>query len=192
MNQHIRRPEVIIVDPAGLALHVGDTTPYPAFDGTALNIGPSGLSLIVSLPHPSRPQLRALRSGSINLGIMASGHSAIALWRFADRTRPVVLETPFHIGLLPENDRWIPTATGPGETLPVLIIVQDERRVCRAIRLLPLPVRFSRALEDVVVDQAREASQPAWSPEVHKHQVEQYFRTYPDAATALAACEQYA
>lgn len=192
MNYHNPQPDVKIIGAEGPILEVGSKTSYPSFDGAALSIGPSGLSMVVSLPNPTRPEIRALKRGAIESGLMLAGGSAVALWRFGDKTRPVTLETPFHIGLLPPADRWIPKATGNGETHPLLIIVQDGQRICRVVRLLPLSPSFSHTIERIVAKQAKDASQPGWTRAVHEADIDRYFEIFNNATEAMNVCEESA
>lgn len=173
-----------------LKIGVGEPSPYPIMaDGAKLDIGPAGLSLIVSMSNPSRAETRAIRRGRLDVGMIMAGSTAVLLWRFkAEPGHQVELDSVFHIGLLPPDQRRVPSGD-TGRVHGVLIILQDERATCRALRFLSLPIDISDAIDAVVEMQAMQASQPGWSRRGHDAEVEAYFRDFPSPADAFAVTD---
>lgn len=171
---------------------VGGPSPYPATeDGATLDIGPKGLTLVTSMSCPTKAEIRTIRRGELDIAMMMVGSTAVLLWRFMDKSsgqKKVQLESVFHIGLLPLDMRRVPSR-GPGQVHGVLIILQDERATCRAMRFLPLPVEISDAIDVAVKMQAEEASRPGWNRRRHDGEVDAYFRDFPTPADAFAVTD---
>ncbi|MGB3899771.1 MAG: hypothetical protein WA973_14600 [Mesorhizobium sp.] len=181
-------------DSGFVQIGVGGPSPYPAMaDGATLDIGPTGLTLIVSMSNPAKAEIRAIRRGQLDIAMMTVGSTAVLLWRFKDkRGRPMIeLESVFHIGLLPSDMRRVPSGDA-GKVHGVLILLQDERATCRGLRFVSLPVEVSNAVDAVVKMQAEEASRPGWTRRGHDAEVVAYFRDYPTPADAFAVTDAFA
>jgi hypothetical protein len=175
-------------DSGFVQIGVGGPSPYPAMaDGATLDIGPTGLTLIVSMSSPTKAEIRAIRRGQLDTAMMTVGSTAILLWRFKDKRgrQRIELESVFHIGLLPSGMRRVPSGDA-GKVHGVLILLQDERATCRALRFVSLPVKVSDAVDAAVKMQADEASRPGWTRRGHDAEVDAYFRDYPTPAHAFA------
>jgi hypothetical protein len=192
MNQHIRHFAGPEPTQKFTTIGVGGPSPYPALpQGATLDIGPEGLTLVVSLPRPSRAEIWAIRRGKLDIGMLMAGSTGVLLWRFngENSCRPVVeLESVFHIGLLQPDRRYVPSGDA-GLVHSVMIIAQDERATCRALRMVSLPADVSGAVDTVVAFQANQASQPGWSRHEHEAEVEGYFRRFPSPAHAFAVTD---
>lgn len=173
---------------------VGGPSPYPAMaDGATLDIGPSGLTLVTSMSNLTKAEIRTIRRGQLDIAMMMVGSTAVCLWRFKDKRggQRIELESVFHIGLLPPDRRQVPSGDA-GLVHGVLIVLQDERATCRALRFVSLPVEISNAVDAVVKMQAEEASQPGWTRRGHDAEVDAYFRDYPTPADAFAVTDAFA
>lgn len=167
---------------------VGGRSPYPACaEGAVLDIGPGGINLVLSMTKPSKAEIRAIRTGRMQIGMIMYGTIAVLLWRFHDRKGRKIAEfdSIFHIGLLPPEKRQVPFRPD-GSRHQVLIVLQNERATCRALRRVSLPADVSETIDAVAAAQAAQTARPDWSPASHRAEVEAYFSDFPTPAHAFA------
>lgn len=167
---------------------VGGRTPYPAsIDGAVLDIGPGGINLISSITKPSEAEIRSIRDGRLEIGMIMYGAIAVLLWRFHDcKGRKIAeFDSIFHMGLLPPEKRQLPFR-GADNRHQLLIVLQDERAICRALRRLPLPADVSKAIDDLAAAQMEEVARSDWNPYDRHAEVVAYFSEFPTPAHAFA------
>lgn len=162
----------------------GKHSPFPtlAADGATLGIGPDGLTMVVQLSRPRSSEIRAIRRDRLDVAIVSARYAAFLSWRFnysASGLSPLYFETPFHIGLLPVERRYIPQREN-GLAHAVMIFLQDERGGGHGGRLILLPVPICEAIEQAVAKQVAEAASPEWSRRLHDNAIAEFYRTCPD------------
>ncbi len=154
-------------------------------DGATLSIGPSGLTAIVQLSDPLESEIAAIRRGAMELAVLGSGATGIVFMRFAAEggKPPVDFEMPFHVGLLPPEDRRLPERRGD-VVHGLAIVLQDQNGHGHGVRMVGPGGGFSEAIERLVERQRVEASSPGWTRRSHDREVEDFYRRYPDLAKA--------
>src|SRR4051812_10450924 len=107
---------------------VGERTPFPVHlqDGARIDVRRNALRVVVQLSRPLNSEIRAIRRDRMDVAVLSVGTSAFLLWRFlpsAAGLPPILLETPFHLGLLPPEERdW--RLREAGKHYVVMIVVQ--------------------------------------------------------------------
>ncbi|WP_152047726.1 hypothetical protein [Aureimonas psammosilenae] len=147
--------------------------------------------MFVQFSDPTSVEVADLRRGKLDIGILTVGGTGILLTRFGaamDTPRfppqdAIVLECPFHIGLLPPDQRHLPTREG-GLSLALTIIVQDQYGTQRGGRHLGLAIPTAEAIERIVARQAKEAARPGWTRASHDAEVDRFYERNPDIGRA--------
>lgn len=161
-------------------------TPILPHDGAVLDIGPNGLRAIVQFSQIAESEIEAIRRGTLDVGVLSSQASGILILRFEPRMSgksPIVLEMPFHIGLLSPDQRFLPIRED-GLVHAMMITIQDERGRQHGGRLVALSSAVCDAIESLVERQAREAASPLFSREKHERSVRDYYKRFPDTLAA--------
>ncbi|WP_046865124.1 hypothetical protein [Microvirga massiliensis] len=161
----------------------GDRTPYPIIpDGATLAIGPGPWIMIASLTRPLASEVKALRRAPLDVAVLREGTTAIVVWRFG---RDLFLETPFHMGLLPTQRRYVDQRSGT-QVRAVTIVAQDQRGICHGLRFTSLTPAVSDAIDQIIAEQIGEAASVSWSRRKHDSEAEAFFRRWEDPSQAFA------
>lgn len=156
-------------------------------DGAVLDIGPSGLHLTVQMAGIAKSETAALRRGRLEVAVLSSGATGFLITRFHSvdvfKKAPIVLEAPFHIGLLRPALRFL-QPRGDGLVHSLVIQIQDEHGIQAGVRLVSLTTEICEAIERLVDRQAREAAQPGWTRRSYDREVEVFTRRFPDVGRA--------
>jgi hypothetical protein len=161
----------------------GQRTPFPVFqqDGAKIDIRRNNLTMIVQLSRPLESEIRAIRRDMLDVSVLPVGTSGFLLWRFLSSAAglpPILLETPFHLGLLPPEDRGWNTRSADDRYV-VMIVIQDENGTGHGGRCVSLPANVCHEIDRLVGRQVEEASTPDWSANKHDTNVAEFYRIWP-------------
>jgi hypothetical protein len=175
------------------SIAVGRCTPFPIFleDGAKIDIQNNQITIIVQLSRPLKSEVRAIRRGRMDVSTQSVGSSAVLLWRFlpcAAGLPPIFLDTPFHLGLLPPDQRSWQKRDGQ-QRYVAMIVLQDERGICHGGRLASLPAGVCDEIDRVATQQIEEARLPGWSPRRHNEEIAKFHRIWPRNDQAWDASE---
>lgn len=159
--------------------------------GATLSIGSEGLTVYVQLSDPTAAEVADIRRGTLDVGVFSVGGTGVLLTRFgaaADTPRfpampPMVLECPYHVGLLPPDRRHLPKRKS-GLSLALTIIIQDQYGRQHGARHLGLAIPTAEAIERIVSRQVEEAGRPGWTRTTHDAEVERFYDRNPDIGRA--------
>jgi hypothetical protein len=167
----------------GFMQGMGGFAPASGADGAQLDIGPNGLMVVVRFCGPTRREARLLRRGALDVFLHREGGTGFLVLQWsAPGCQPLVMEAPFHIGLLPPNRRHLPERNDE-ETFALTVVLVDERGRQHGARMVGLSTRTSEAIEAIVREQTAEAEQ-GWRPPRHQAEIVQFQKRYPDITTA--------
>lgn len=150
--------------PGVYALSVGRPSPFPVpvqpgVLTTSLVIDAVSSLLVVALDRPTVVELDALTAGRVDVGLDWERTSAIFTWCFSSVTgHSIVLDSPLHVGL--ENVTSFPNLSpdglAPGESRTLTVVVQDETRTVRMMRLITIPTLILAHLAPLIQRQLAE------------------------------------
>ena len=97
--------------------------------------------------------------------------------RLADH-KELFFETNFHIGLEEEGTRFLPYRKGQ-DPRTVILVLQDENTICRAVRTTVMPPDVCDAIETTVEDQVTESATEAAFEEKFNASMQRYYARMP-------------
>jgi len=149
-------------------------------------MGPAGISLILSLTNPSPEEIATVRFRQLRCGLAVdqSVSTALLAWRF-DGIRPLWMDTPFHICLDPRQECWSLPERQPHEHLLVMIVLQDQFRIVRALRAVTMRPKLMAAIEAVVAAQVEAVRGGHWSRDAYNSDIEALYRRWPTSKEAM-------
>jgi hypothetical protein len=185
-----------ITGPSALKISVGKPTGNGPLGtgpdgGACIAIGghvpPHGISLVCELRNPTRAEINLIQTGITQFAFEREDNAAILTCRIirpSDR-KQLCFETHFHIGLEDEGTRYLlPREPDNGRT--VILLLQDENAVCRAIRTTAVPPAVCDAIEAAIADQVIEfATDPAFKAKFDAS-MRRYYARMPTAQIGFA------
>ena len=169
----------------------GAPSPLGAIDappeGTALMVLNASIPIMVlALPFPSVHDLSTFAEGQIDIGLHREGATAFFIWRFDAGLSKMCFDTPFHVGLehsSPFDDLASRSAT-TDELRTISVVLQDERGIVRAIRLVSLPRALEEPVRKAVSEQLRERRLTNLSRQ-HQASIKRFYARMPSVELAL-------
>ncbi|WP_315756017.1 hypothetical protein [Bradyrhizobium sp. SZCCHNRI2007] len=186
IEPHLSATEDLLMQPQIIA--VGKRTPFPVLqqDGAKIVIHRNSLTTIVQLSRPLNSEIRAIRRDRMDVSVLSVGTSAFLLWRFLSSAAglpPILLETPFHLGMLPPEERgW--HVRSAGKVYTIMIVIQDEKGIGYGGRFVSLPANVCDEIDRLVGLQVEEATMPGWSSSKHEANISEFYRIWPQVDQA--------
>lgn len=182
--------------PSALRISLGQPTGLGPFGtgpdgGSSIAIGgdvpPHRMLLICELRNPTRAEANMIQTGITQFAFEREDNAAILTCRIirpSDR-KQLFFETHFHIGLEDEGTRYLlPREKDDGRA--IILLLQDENTVCRAIRTTAIPPHVCDAIEATVVDQVIEfATDPAFEEKLNAS-MQRYYARMPTPQIGFA------
>jgi len=140
--------------------------------------------LLLCLRRLREEEVRAVRVGQAEFGLMLYGDVIFLLYRFGDGN--LCGDAPYSWHLVPPDQQQLPEPPATAERQAVLqvILVDADRNVVRALRAVTLSPDFTHTLHEAI---RRQAGQP-WDPAAYDKQLERAYQQHPTTADMLAAC----
>ncbi len=178
-----------IPGPSVMKISVGQPTGLGPFGagpdgGTTIAIGghvpPCGIMLVSELRNPTKAEINLIETGRTQFAFEREDNAAILtcrVMRLADR-KELFFETHFHIGLEEEGTRFLPYREGQ-DPRTVILVLQDENTICRAVRPTVMPPHVCDAIETAVADQVTESATEAAFEEKFNASMQRYYARMP-------------
>jgi hypothetical protein len=185
-----------ITGPSAVRISLGEPTGLGPFDtgpdrGSSIAIGghvpPDGMMLVCELRNPTRAEINLIQTGLTLFAFERQDNAAILTCRIIRRSdrKQLFFETHFHIGLEDEGTRYLPRReTNDGRA--IILLLQDESTVCRAIRMTAIPPHVCDAIETAVVDQVTEFATDAAFEHKFNASVQRYHARMPNPQIGFA------
>jgi hypothetical protein len=153
--------------------------------------------LLLFLSSPTPNEVRGVRQGEAEFGLVAQGPLIVLLYRFASppehpgaRPRPGAAlpwgDAPFTVHRVSEAERTLPELPSSPEerALLAVMLIDAATGIIRAIRVVSLSPAFTSALEEAIREQARLPYEAA----TYDRLLDALYARYPssDALLALA------
>ncbi len=173
------------INPFFEAYGVGGLHPYrdalPSRSGMVAQYMPGGIVLHVLLDNCTDADVCAWRAGGRKFGLLPLRGGYV--WLLTDAV--AVFDAPYCPGIEPPENQalpWEASERGLEARAGITLILADERRVVRALKLVTVSPDFTRRLEAMHARTlaSAPASRMAWDAEM-----ERYFRAYPRPQAAF-------
>lgn len=127
--------------------------PYPATippaDGCFFDMTDNGATLLIFMKSPTSKELESIKNGKIKFALTVKEGIIFILYKFGSlgwRNVPYTIHRSGHLTMLED------LGDNLGFTLSI-ILVDTAKRTVEALKLIGLPHRFSKALQEAMVEQ---------------------------------------
>lgn len=162
-------------------------------EGAQYNWGQGGHVLDLWLPHPSASEIKAAKSGAIEVALLEVAEAPDVIWLLyhlegpGDRGIPWS-DAPYSWHLLPEDRRAMPEMlTHEAQRALLHVILCDAgTAIVKALRSVSLSPELSGALHDAILQQA---ARPWPGQAAYSRQIQATYDAYPTTQAMLQAAQ---
>lgn len=172
--------------PSSVLISLGELSPWGKFPkrrggAAGLEWGNPVPIMVHQLPvDATEAELTACKLGRIDVGFHLQETTVFLTWKFSSSRHSLVVETPLHLGLEPEENRGVPIEDG---CLSMVQATQDSNGICMCIRPMKFGERLTKHINDALVLQMAECRDPNVVAR-HSRSVERWNQRYDTAALA--------
>lgn len=157
-------------------------------EGAYYNYSHGTHELLLAIPRPSEPEVKAVRSAPSAFGLLVEPPIVALVYRFGPKLDGEACYSWHRVRAADPTAATLPPAweEGSPETRALLqVILADARTgIIRAMKGLTFSPEFTRALHKAIWEQAHAPSDPAG----YDRAVADFYRRYPSTAAVERAC----
>lgn len=176
-----------MTQPSRLAVgepYIAGATSFP--EGVQYNFRQGVHELLMWLGSPSREEVRAIRKGRAEFGLLVESGVIFLMYRFEGN--PHWSDCPYHYHLVPPEQRQLPfdLLTPEGRAMLQILLVDAHTGLLKVIRMCSLSPSFSCRLHAAISEQA---AQTGFSVTAYDDTLTALYRKYPTASRMAAATQ---